>query len=95
MGKNRNMQQDREHTVALLQQIAAGNAAPIGIPTWLDHGGDQNAIVDHALLVGSNLENLDGVTKSRAQDHVYHLEMEHGLEIERPGGIYRFTMQGL
>ena len=95
MSKNRNTQSDREHTAALLRQIAAGNEAPTGIPTWLGHGGTQNAIVDLALLRGSDLESLDGVTKKRAQEHVYHLEECHGLEIECQDGIYRFTMQGL
>jgi hypothetical protein len=93
MSGNRNARLDHEHTVALLQQITAGNAAPTGSPTWLDHGGRQNARVDLALLVGSNLKNINGVTKSRAMDHVRHLRQVHGLEVEQVGDMYRFALQ--
>lgn len=94
MSSNRNFEKDREITAALRMQVERGIAPPSGIPTWLGHGGIQNVLVDLALLTGSDLSDIEGVTKARALDHIRHLEREHCLEIEHPNGVYRFSLPG-
>lgn len=93
MSSNRNIQRDREHTAALLRRIAQGDPTPADVPTWLGHGGEQNCRIDFALLQGSTLSNIEGVTKLRALSHVTHLKEVHGLDIVCTDGIYRFAMQ--
>lgn len=91
MTKNRNIPRDQEITASILQQIAENGAPPTARPTWLGHGGQKNVPVDLALLTGSTLTDLDGISKKRALNHIAHLREDHGLTVEHRDGIYRFV----
>ena len=61
--------------------------------SWLEHKG-KGAIIDYELLNGASLEQLvlrSGRKSSAVNAHIYHLKNEHGLNIEKNGGIFKIN----
>ena len=84
---NRNIDQDRQATTALLTDVSNGGQLPANRPNWLGHRGG-NAEIDAALLWGITMEQMQ-TCRGAVDEHLRHLNVEHGLTVIERNGIYR------
>lgn len=77
----------------LLKKFQMTNEAPL--KSWLGHE-KRNGTIDVMLVGGASFEELvkeSGRTPSAVNAHIYHLRREHGLTVDRQGGILRFSTE--
>ena len=93
MTANRNIASDRRSTALLLEQVVGG-ANPIhDVPNWLGHRG-RNAAIDAALLSGTTMRQML-IHRDSVQQHLWHLNAEHGLTVVKAGDVYHLAVRPL
>lgn len=92
MTANRNIEQDREMTLALLVDIANGAVVSTDVPNWLGHHGDGNSRIDSGLLWGSTLSWDGAPPRGGVDEHLRHLRVEHGLTVIEINGVHRIVV---
>jgi len=89
MTVNRNKRQDRERTKELI--LKPGTLSPEAGVNWLGHKTTSAAsTLDSMLLRGATMSELKKA-RGAVQEHIRHLEHEHGLSITSYGDIYRIN----
>lgn len=83
MTNNRDKVRDQTETQRIMSLIHPGT------PNWLGHTGAA-ASVDYALLHGATIDQLRSF-RDTAEEHMRHLEAEHGLQVVCEDGVYRFS----
>ena len=84
---NRNIDQDRQATTALLTDVSNGGQLPANTPNWLGHRGG-NGKIDVELLSGTTKVQML-THRGAINQHLRHLRVEHGLTIIESNGVYR------
>ena len=87
---NRNITVDRQNTVALLAEVANGGPPTSDVPNWLEHRGG-NAAIDAELLWGTTKAQMR-THRGAVNEHLRHLNVEHGLTVIERNGIYRLAV---
>lgn len=91
MTRKRDIESDKFQTFRLLQLLSRGiNDDSYGSPNWLGHTHG-SAKLDKALLNGATMNELLAI-RGAINQHFDHLRIEHGLDIDKDGDIYRINV---
>jgi hypothetical protein len=93
MTVNRNKRQDRERTIEqILKPVTL--SPEIGV-NWLGHRTTSKAsTLDAMLLHGTTITEMEKV-RGAVENHIRHLEQEHGLTIKTDGETYKIDRLNL
>jgi len=80
---NRNKQADVQKTKEMIGKNSEGKS-------WLGHGGGAGKI-DWMLANGCTYAEMEKA-RGGVDNHLYHLKTEHGLNITKINGVYRFDL---
>ena len=93
MSTNRNKREDRDRTKE--QILKPDSLSPEPGLNWLGHKTTSGAAtLDTLLLKGATMSELKKV-RGAVNEHLRHLENEHGLKITQKGDIYKIDRLNL
>ena len=90
---NRDKDADGASTLVLLDRINRGVQVETTGTSWLEHthGAGQ---IDYELLWGTTMERME-VHRAAVNEHLLHLDKEHGLKFIERNGVYRLVVPPL
>lgn len=92
MSKNRNKIQDRNKTKDIMQSNIQKSENG---KNWLGHSDDSKAAcLDTMLLNGTSMTAMKNV-RGAINEHIWHLENEHGLTINIINDMYKISRESL
>jgi len=90
MTTGRDIKKDQAVTAHLLSQIGDDSFDKLDYVSWLGHTGG-GGLADALLLIGATEEQLKIARPKSLDQHIYHLQSEHGLTVQVENGIYRLV----
>lgn len=86
MTQNRNFEEDRMRTLAMIREPQE----PMAARNWLGHEVVSGAAkIDQLLLAGATWDELEK-QRTSAREHIRHLEIDHGLRVIERDGKHMF-----